>query len=99
MKMMTVEEVEGSLRDALRLAADEDVIIMDGDELVGILQGLASDDDGDDAPFWVEDDPEIREMIERSRSQPSRPLAEVLADLEHEDAEREAEERPKRRAR
>lgn len=79
MKQMTIDQLEASVRQALKDAAGEDLIIMDGDEPIAVVHGIEVE--GGEADAWIDDDPELWEMIERSRRQPRRRLEDVEADL------------------
>jgi len=79
MKQMTIEQLEESLRRALTEAAGEDLIIMDGSEPIGVLHAIESP--SDDADEWIDDDPELWEIIDRARKGPRRSLEQVEAEL------------------
>jgi hypothetical protein len=79
MKQMTVEQLEESLRRALTEAAGEDLVIMEGNEPIGVLHAI--EPQSEDVDEWVDDDPELWEMIESARAESRRPLEQVEAEL------------------
>lgn len=82
MRQITVEDFERSIRETLREAPGEDLLIVEDGCPVGILHLLDRDDTPD---FFWEDDPEIWAAIERGRKGRFTPLEDVISELIAED--------------
>jgi hypothetical protein len=86
MKSATIGSLNGSLRDSIDAAQSETLLICDDDgEPLAVLSRLGVDD-GSDAEFWVEDDPEVWELLRRTRDEPTIPFDEVLKQLAAEES-------------
>jgi hypothetical protein len=84
MRQITVEDFERSVRETLREAPGEDLLIVEDGCPVGLLHLLDRDDTQN---FFWEDDPDIWAAIERGRKGPFIPLEDFISELIAEDAD------------
>jgi hypothetical protein len=73
--------LHGSLRDSIDAARSESLLICDDDgQPLAVLSRLGVDD-GSDAEFWLDDDPEVWELLRQTRKEPTIPFDDVLKQL------------------
>ncbi|MCU0490960.1 MAG: type II toxin-antitoxin system Phd/YefM family antitoxin [Chloroflexaceae bacterium] len=67
MKTVTIADLQRDVTHYLELAEGEDMVILNNGKPVGILRGIADDDDLFDYEF--EQDPRFLERVKRTRAQ------------------------------
>jgi PHD/YefM family antitoxin component YafN of YafNO toxin-antitoxin module len=65
MKKVALQDVQAELPKYLRLAEDEDILIIEDGRPAGVLIGFKSEEDWED--YQLENDPQFLQMIAESR--------------------------------
>jgi predicted kinase len=80
MKSKMLSNLDRRLAEILAEAQDEDIVVYDSDRPVAVIRGLLRERDGDDAPFWVEEDRELWEQLRAARQQPTVSMEDAFRD-------------------